>query len=191
MSLDGQGGADAFMAGKAAMAWSVENNAIAWGEKLGAENVAQFQFPKFATGKLADAYTATQSTSYFVTSWAQDTKVAASFLQFLHEPEQLKSLYDVCKVVPADDRFDRSVITDPLRKALADRASTGLQVWLENWIPPSLDDNANGPGGQKLMTGGSVKEVTALWDQQAKAWREQNPDVAKKFKDWTMTPVSI
>ena len=41
------------------------------------------------------------------------------------------------------------------------------------------------------MTGGSVDEVTALWDQQAKAWREQNPDIAKRFEEWQMTPVSV
>jgi multiple sugar transport system substrate-binding protein len=191
MSLDGQGGYDVFGAGKAAMAWAVENGAVAWGEALGDENVAQLDFPKYGTGKLADAYTATQSTSYFVTTWAADQKAAADFIQFLHKPEQLKSQYDTCKVVPADDRFDRSVITNPLRKALAERASTGLQIWLENWIPPSVDETANGPGGQKLMTGGSVKEVTALWDQQAKVWREQNPDIAKRFSEWQMTPVSI
>lgn len=191
MSLDSNGGGDQFKAGKAAMSWTVENVAISWGEALGYENVAQFQFPKFGNGKLADAYTATQSTSYFITSWAKDPKVAAEYLQFLHEPAQLASLYKVCKFVPADDRFDRSVITNPLRKALADRASTGLQVWLENWIPPSLDDNANGPGGQKLMTGASVKSVAALWDQQAKAWRAQNPAIAKRFRQWQMKPVTV
>jgi ABC-type glycerol-3-phosphate transport system substrate-binding protein len=191
MSLDGQGGYDVFGAGKAAMAWAVENGAIAWGEALGSENVAQLDFPKYGSGTLADAYTATQSTSYFVTSWASDKETASEFLQFLHKPEQLQSLYETCKVVPADDRFDRSVITDPLRVALAERATTGLQVWLENWIPPSIDETANGPGGQMLMTGSAVEEVTALWDQQAKAWREQNPDVAEKFREWEMTPVSI
>ena len=83
------------------------------------------------------------------------------------------------------------MITDPLRKALAARASVGQQVWLENWIPPQLDETANGPGGQKLMTGSSVADVAALWDQQAKAWREQSPDIADRFKNWQMTPVSL
>src|SRR5262249_31530003 len=130
-------------------------------------------------------------TSYFITAWASDPKEAAAFLEFLHKPAQLNSQYATCSVIPADDRFDRSVIKSPLRKALAQRASTGLQVWLANWIPPSIDETANGPGGQKLMTGGSVKDVTALWDQQAKVWREQNAAVAKRFAAWTMTPVSI
>jgi raffinose/stachyose/melibiose transport system substrate-binding protein len=191
MSLDGQGGYDVFGSGNAAMAWAVENGALAWGESLGEENVAQLDFPKYGDGKLAEAYTATQSTSYFVTSWAEDKELAAEFLQFLHKPEQLTSQYETCNVIPADDRFDRSVITNPLHKALAERASSGLQVWLENWIPPSVDETANGPGGQKLMTGGSVDEVTALWDQQAKVWREQNPDIAKRFSEWQMTPVSV
>jgi len=191
MSLDGQGGYDVFQAGKAAMAWGVENAAIAWGQALGEGNVAQMDYPRYGNGKLASAYTATQSTSYFVTKWAGEPKEAAAFLEFLHKPEQLKSQYATCSVIPADDRFDRSVIKSPLRRSLAERASTGLQVWLENWIPPSLDETANGPGGQKLMTGGSVKDVTALWDQQAKAWREQNPDVAKRFGAWSMTPVSV
>lgn len=191
MSLDGQGGYDVFGSGKAAMAWAVENGALAWGEALGEENVAQLDFPKYGTGKLADSYTATQSTSYFITSWSEEKELGAEFLQFLHQPEQLKSQFETCNVIPADDRFDRSVITNPLHKSLADRASSGLQIWLENWIPPSVDETANGPGGQKLMTGGSVEEVTALWDQQAKVWREQNPDIAKRFEEWQMTPVSV
>jgi ABC-type glycerol-3-phosphate transport system substrate-binding protein len=191
MSLDADGGRDVFTAGKAAMAWTVENGALEWGEALGEENVAQLDFPKYGSGSLAEAYTATQSTSYFITSWAADKEASAQFLQFMHEPAQLKSQFETCNVIPADDRFDRSVVTNPLQKALAERASQGLQIWLENWIPPEVDETANGPGGQKLMTGGSVEEVTALWDQQAKVWREQNPDIAKRFSEWQMTPVSL
>jgi raffinose/stachyose/melibiose transport system substrate-binding protein len=191
MSLDSLGGANVFKAGKAAMAWNIETDVINWGAALGSENVVPFPYPKFANGKLAASYTGTQSTSYFITNWASDPKTAGEFLTFLHQPPQLESFYKLCGVLPADDRFDASVITDPLRKALAARATTGTQVWLENWIPPQLDETANGPGGQKLMTGGSVKDVAALWDQQAKAWREQNPDIAKRFKNWQMTPVSV
>jgi raffinose/stachyose/melibiose transport system substrate-binding protein len=191
MSLDSLGGANVFKAGNAAMAWDIETDVINWGTALGSENVIPFPYPKFADGKLADSYTGTQSTSYFITKWAADPKTAGEFLTFLHQPAQLTSFYKLCGVLPADDRFDAAVITDPLRKALAARASTGTQVWLENWIPPQLDETANGPGGQKLMTGGSVKDVAALWDQQAKAWREQSPDIAARFKKWQMTPVSV
>lgn len=191
MSLDSLGGSDTFKSGKVAMAWTSDTEVINWGKALGGENVIPFAYPKFGSGKLADAYTATQSTSYFVTKWAKDAQVSADLLTFLHQPEQLESFYKICEIVPADDRFDKALVTDPLLKAIGVRSSSGPQVWLENWIPPQLDETANGPGGQKLMTGGSVAEVAKLWDQQAKAWREQNPEIADKFKDWSMTPVTV
>lgn len=190
LSLDSTKGANVFGSGKAAMTWTSDQIAVGFAKSLGAENVAVIDFPIFGTGKLAKAYTATQSCSYFLTDWAKNPQTGAKFLEFLHAPAQQKSLYAQCGVVPADDRFDRSVITDPLQKQLTDRASSGLQVWLENWIPPSFDDSANGPGGQALMTGKSVKSVVQNWDQQAKAWRQQDPVAAQKYKNWAAEPVT-
>jgi raffinose/stachyose/melibiose transport system substrate-binding protein len=191
MSLDVTQAQGQFQSGKAAMAWTSDETALAWGQTLGMDNVVPIKFPVVGAGKLNSAYTATQSCSYFVTSWNSDPASGAEFLKFLHKPEQRQSLFEVCKVVPADNRFDASVITNPLQRELYLRNTRGTQIWLENWIPPSFDDTANGPGAQKLMTGTSVAEVAALWDQQAKAWREENPESAKKYRDWPMTPASV
>jgi raffinose/stachyose/melibiose transport system substrate-binding protein len=190
MSLDVAQFGNLFQAGKAAVSWTSDEIAITWGQALGNDNVEPIDFPVFGTGKLAHAYTATQSCSYFVTSWAGDPAVGAEFLKYLHEPAQLESLFKVCKVVPADDRFDMSQITDPLQQKLTQKTRTGPQIWLENYIPPSFDDNADGPGGQDLLTGSSVKTVAALWDKQAKAWREENPVSAQKYRAWQPQLVS-
>jgi ABC-type glycerol-3-phosphate transport system substrate-binding protein len=190
-SIDSTHGWNIFLAGKAAFCWATDSFVLGWGKALGNENVIPIKFPVFGTGKLASAYTATQSCSYFLTSWGADPAVGAEFLKFFHEPAQQKSLFEQCQVLPADDRFDRSLVVNPLQKTLVEHATTGLQVWLENWIPPSFDDSANGVGGQKLMTGGSVQSVAALWDEQAKAWREQNPTSAKNFASWQLTPVTV
>jgi ABC-type glycerol-3-phosphate transport system substrate-binding protein len=191
MSLDVTQAQNQFQSGQAAMAWTSDETALAWGKVLGYENVIPIKFPVVGDGKLNTAYTATQSTSYFITSWNPDPAAGAEFLKYLHEPAQRDSLFKVCHVVPADDRFDASVITNPLQRELYLRNTKGTQVWLENWIPPSFDDTANGVGGQKLMTGSSVAEVAALWDQQAKAWREENPPSAKNYGAWDMTPASV
>ena len=191
MSITHVVGREVFQAGHAAMSWATDPIALEWGQSLGNTNVIPVPFPKFANASLASAYTGTQSTSYLVPSWSSSPTGAAEFLKFLHQPAQMQSLFTDCQVVPADNRFQLPAISNPLQKALAEKVGSGLQVWLENWIPPSLDDNANGPGGQKLMTGASVKSVAALWDQEAKTWRAENPSSLAKYKSWDLTAVNI
>ena len=48
--------------------------------------------PKWGTGKLADVYNTTQSSSAFITSWSPNKKAAAQFLTLLHEPANLDQL---------------------------------------------------------------------------------------------------
>ena len=117
-----------------------------WAKDLGADKIMVSKWPVFGDGALKDVYDATQSTSYFVTSWSEHQQEAADFLAFLHTPEQLDAWFAATGVPPADDRFDTSKITDPLDQQIYEFNTTGPQIWLQNFFPPQIDLNGNVTG---------------------------------------------
>ena len=131
----------------------------------------------WGTGALADAGNATQSISHFVTSWSPHPQEAADFLQFMHTPDRLTAWYKATGVVAADDRFDSSLVTVPQLQAMAKVETTGPQVWLENWIPPQIDGEADLPAGQMIFSGsGTPADAAELWERIAQTWRSAHPD---------------
>ena len=89
-----------FGSGQAAMAWGTDGIVNGWAQKLGADKVGITTTPKWGTGKLADVYNTTQSSSAFITSWSKNKKAAAQFLTFLHEPKNLTSWYATTRRTP-------------------------------------------------------------------------------------------
>lgn len=190
-SLDFGQGFDVFGSGKAAMSWGTEGAVRQWAKDLGEDTIAPIPMPQYGSGQLKDAYTATQSTSFFVTSWSGGKEFAAEFLKSLHAPERVKRWWETTSVLPADDRFDRSLVTGTLSKQLVELATSGPQIWLENWIPPQVDEQGNGPAGQILFTGGSVQEASQTFDRAAKTWRAQQRDDLEKWQSWEQKPVVL
>ena len=109
-------------------------------------------WPVYGNGTLKNVYDATQSTSYFVTSWTKHKKEGADFLRFLHTPAQINAWYAATGVPPADDRFARRR-SPRARQAAVRLNTTGPQVWLQNFFPPQVDLNGNVPA-QQLIFGG-------------------------------------
>ena len=63
--------------------------------------------------------------------------------------------------------------------------TTGTSVWLENYIPPQIDSNADLPAGQLITSGsGSPDAAVALWKQQLQKWTLQQPAQYSLFKKW-------
>jgi multiple sugar transport system substrate-binding protein len=191
MSLDFGQGFDVFGSGKAAMSWGTEGAVRQWAADLGEDAVAPAPMPQFGSGELKDAYTATQSTSFFVTSWSGNQEFAAEFLKSLHTQERIDRWWELTNVLPADDRFDRSKVTGALSQQLVELATSGPQIWLENWIPPQVDEQGNGPAGQIIFTGGSVEEAAETFDRAAETWRAQQADELEKWQNWDQSPVVL
>ena len=177
-------GQEQFAAGKAAMTMGTDGNVRQWAKDLGADKLTLTKWPVFGSGPLKDAYNATQSTSYFVTSWSKHQQEAANFLAFLHTPEMLDAWYAATGTPPADDRFDTAKITDPVDKQLYEFNTTGTQIWLQNFFPPQVDLNGNAPAQQLVVDGqGDAAAAAQRSGKRAAAqWRAQKPD---ELENWS------
>jgi raffinose/stachyose/melibiose transport system substrate-binding protein len=183
-SLDLNQGWQLFPRKKAAMSWTTDGNALAWAKTLGDKTIGVANTPKLGSGALADTYTTTQSSDAFITSWSQHKKAAATFLTWLHQPEQMRAWYEATGVFPADKRFPESMIKDPLAKQLFTLAKQ-KSVWPENFLPPQVDQNADLPAGQMITSGsGTPQKAAALWDQVIQQWKTQHPDEFKNYEQW-------
>ena len=176
-------GQQAFDAGKAAMTIATDGQARTFAKDLGGDSkVTVAKWPVFGTGALKNVYNATQSTSYFVTSWSKHKKEGAAFLTYLHTAAQLKAWYAATGTPPADKRFDTSAIKGALDKKLYAFNTTGKQIWLQNFFPPQVDLNGNAPAQQQLLGGrGDGAAAAAIRERAAKQWRAQQ---AAQLKNW-------
>jgi raffinose/stachyose/melibiose transport system substrate-binding protein len=176
-------GQQAFDSGKAAMTIATDGQARTFVKDLGGDSkVTVAKWPIFGSGALKNLYNATQSTSYFVTSWSKHKKEGAAFLKYLHTAAQLKAWYAATGTPPADKRFDTSAITGALDKKLYAFNTTGKQIWLQNFFPPQVDLNGNAPAQQQLLGGrGDGAAAAAIRERAAKQWRAQQ---AAQLKNW-------
>jgi len=173
-----------FGAGQAAMAWGTDGIVNNWAKQLGPEKVGVTPTPKWGSGKLADVHNTTQSSSAFITSWSPNKKAAAQFLTWLHEPANLTSWYEATGIFPADKGFQPSSIKTDLGKQLWELDSSDGSVWLENFLPPSVDGDGNLAGGQVITSGGSVKDAVDTFRKATEKWRSQNPVEVKNYTAW-------
>ncbi len=176
-------GQQAFDAGKAAMTIATDGQARTFAKDLGGDaKVTVSKWPVFGTGALKNVYNATQSTSYFVTSWSKHKKEGAAFLTYLHTAAQLKAWYAATGTPPADKRFNTSAIKGALDKKLYAFNTTGKQIWLQNFFPPQVDLNGNAPAQQQLLGGrGDGAAAAQIRERAAKQWRAQQ---AGQLKNW-------
>ena len=144
MSLDLDQGVRAFGQGKGAMTFTTDGMLATAMKDLGEAKVGVMRPPKLGTGTLADAGNATQSISHFVTSWSAHPQEAADFLQFMHTPERLTAWYKATGVVPADDRFDASLVTIPQLQSMA-KARDDRTAGLARELDPAADRRRRRP----------------------------------------------
>jgi raffinose/stachyose/melibiose transport system substrate-binding protein len=173
-----------FEQGDAAMAWGSDGLVNKWAGSLGADKVGVTKTPVWGKGKLATVYNTTQSSSAFITSWSQHPRAAAQFLTWLHEPANLKSWYEATGIFPADKGFDPATIKNDLGKKLWEYDSSPGAVWLENYLPPSVDGDGNLAAGQVITSGGSLDEAVSTFKAAAEKWRSQNPAEVKNYTTW-------
>jgi raffinose/stachyose/melibiose transport system substrate-binding protein len=178
-------GQSLFATGKAAMAMGTDGQVRSWAQTLGAPKVGVMPWPVNGKGALKNAYNATQSTSYFVTSWSQHKREAADFLRSLHSSANLAAWFQLTGVPPADNRFPVGKITSALDKILYKLNTTGPQVWLQNFFPPQVDLDGNVPAQQLILGGqGDGAASAALRERAAARWRATKKNELKNWQTW-------
>lgn len=184
-SIDALEGWQQFAQGQAAMTWATDGNVVEWmnsglGSSLGVQKT-----PTAGDGALAQAYTATQSISAFVTSWSEQKVQAATFLTWLHDPENLVSWYETTGSFPADKRFDSSLVEDGLKRDLYELNTLPLQLWAQNYAPPQVDSQGLRSVGQALIAGSLTPDEAAAEIQRViEAWQTQQPAEFEAYLTW-------
>jgi ABC-type glycerol-3-phosphate transport system substrate-binding protein len=178
-------GQQQFDTGKAAMTLATDGGVRQFAKDLGEAKIVVGKWPTWANGPLTNDYNATQSTSYFVTSWSKHQKEGADFLAYLHTPAVMNAWFAKTGTPPADDRFDTSKITDALDKQLYQLNTTGPQIWLQNFFPPQVDLNGNAPAQQLVVNGqGDAAAAAQIRERAAAQWRAQKPDEVKNWSSF-------
>ena len=184
-SLDLNQGWQLFPQKKAAMAFTTDGNVLAWGKAIGEANIGVAEPPRWGHGKLADVYDVTQSSDEFITSWAPDKAAAATFLAWLHTPDNLKALYAETGAFPADKRFPASAITDPLPRQLYQLDTAKQSVWLENYLPPQVDNDADLPAGELITSkSGTPDQAVEIWNRVIRKWRLEQVPAFHQYQAW-------
>lgn len=174
-----------FVDGTAAMTVTAGTDAMNFVKKAGGDSkVEVMAMPSWADGPLAGKL-GSSSQTIGITSWAKYPQVAADFITFLHEEEQLNAWYATTGSMPADDRFDRTQITSASQRKLFDLATDG-SPYLENYIPPQLDSDAVFKNVQLVLQGSQTPE-SAAEDMEATAARLRTTDrsLVKNFTAWS------
>jgi hypothetical protein len=184
-SLDLNQGWTLFPQKKVAMSLTTDGNVMSWAKAIGAENIGVAMPPRWGHGELANVYDVTQSSDAFITSWSANKEADAAFLTYVHQPDNMKALYDQTGAFPADKRFPVSVITDPLAQQLYKLDITTTSVWLENYLPPQVDNDADLPAGQLITSkSGDPDQAVEIWNRVINKWRVQQVPEYQQYRKW-------
>lgn len=181
-------GRQRFQAGEAA----IQNVAISLAgtnlARLGEDNFGVFGPPK-----------TTQDISPAVGDWglifpkfAPNTKELAGFLTFLRTPERLTAQVQAAPgALPADDRFNPSVIDTPGRRQLYDLTQAAIKAKRypepDITMPDEIFSNGMVPAFQRMFSEKiTAKQAAEATEKAAQEWRTLNPDLQKPYRDWLL-----
>lgn len=183
-SLELYPGIDLCVNGKLGMCSSVGTRLPA-DAKASNGRIGCMTMPIFGQGKLAGT-PIVDTQGLGIAAASPHKEVAAKFLDFLNQPEQLKSFWDATGWIPAASAFDDSVITDPSVKDLWTRWGKAPNMTnITNLMPGQFYEQAAIPTGQNIVTAGmSGAEAGELAAKVAQEWRDFNPDLVEKYKQW-------
>jgi multiple sugar transport system substrate-binding protein len=139
--------------------------------------------PKIGNGPYAGKM-GTTSQTVGITPWTKYPKLDADFIEFMHSPQRLQAWYDKTGSMPADDRFDMSKVTDPVKRQLFQMALNGAP-YLENYIPAALDSNAVFTNVQLVLQGKrTADQAAADMQSQVERLRLTDRSLVNDFKAW-------
>jgi ABC-type glycerol-3-phosphate transport system substrate-binding protein len=171
--------------GKAAMTINTTAALPAAQETLGADNVGYMIFPTFGTGSMA-GIPITDTQGYCIPTDANDPQGAAAFLEFMHSEERVNAMWTTSRALPADEKFDASLIDDPFLKTVYETWWAGNHnVYVADLMPTLFWTDAMFVISQDIL-GGKLKgeESGEIAAQVTEKWKNQNPDLVENYTTW-------
>jgi ABC-type glycerol-3-phosphate transport system substrate-binding protein len=118
-------------------------------------------------------------------SYASDKPASGEALKFLHQPAQLKSWWEKTKTLPADDRFDASVLPRTAKATwdfVARRKSDVYSLWWpDNFFPPDFVSYYLGVPAA-VMAGASTDQARKKAEEIFSLFRKQNKPELERVK---------
>jgi raffinose/stachyose/melibiose transport system substrate-binding protein len=154
-------------------------------KQLGADNVGFMVFPVFGKGKMA-GQPILDTQGFGIPKKAGDPKDAAAFIDFMHSKERLQAYWKTSKQIPADDRFDASVIDVPLLKQVQKKWIAGKHaVYIADLMPTKFWTDAMFVASQKILAGTLKGDKSGdLAHQVTDTWKKQNPLLVRNYGTW-------
>ena len=109
-----------------------------------------------------------------ISSTSRRKELAAELLRYMHEPEQLRSLWEQTRQFPADRRWDAQGVEDPDYRRLWEWFAQGPNApYLPNLLPLDLHFRVGVDVGRAVLAGTLDPTAAGLEaSAQARAWRE-------------------
>ncbi len=177
-------GIDLIVAGKLAMGESIGSRIPADSKKMSGR-IGCMVMPVFGKGKMAGK-PILDAQGIGISAKAEDPKAAAAFLEFLQSPERLNALWEKTGWIPTSSKFDTSVIKDEVVRSMWRRWGEGETIpYIANVVPGQFYEQALLPTAQQIVAGKSTgEEAGALASKIAEEWRNFNPDMVDRYKEW-------
>ena len=184
-SLELYQGIQLFDDGKSAMCFNTTPAIPNSQQKLGADNIGYMVMPTFGQGSMA-GIPILDTQGFGIPTKAKDPQSAAMFIDFMHTPESLQEMWTLSKQVPADTRFDASVIDVPLIKQIHEKWIAGQNnVYIADLMPSLFWTDAMFVASQKILGGSMTGEQAGKLASDVTAkWKKQNPDMVKNYQQW-------
>jgi raffinose/stachyose/melibiose transport system substrate-binding protein len=178
-------GIQLFDTGKASMCFNTTPAIPNSQKQLGAANVGFMMLPRFGKGQLAK-YPILDTQGFGIPSKGHDHANGAKLLDFMHSPERLQAMWKLSKQIPADSRFDGSVIDVPLIRAVQKKWIAGKHnVYIADLMPTKFWTDAMFVASQKILAGSITGNQAAdLAHKVTDTWKHQNPDMVSNYKTW-------
>jgi raffinose/stachyose/melibiose transport system substrate-binding protein len=154
-------------------------------EKALGDALGYFIMPTFGTGKMA-GIPITDTQGFGIPTKAGDQDGAAKFLEFMHSQDRVNAMWTTSKALPADEKFDSSLIDDAFLKQVYDKWWAGKHnVYVADLMPTLFWTDAMFVASQKILSGNLTGEQSGdLAHDVTEKWKKQNPDLVENYTKW-------
>lgn len=154
-----------FLRGQAGFFLGLISDVAHWkefGKFFGPENVGVMVCPTFQPGPDADRFPIGGAFAYAVTAWSRCPREAFDYIAFVANEENARTFLTEVGSFPANQSYDRSLLTDPTAKVIAEWLASGRTgSQMTGKCPMALGDVLNREC-QRLLSGqATVAEAAA------------------------------